>query len=508
MSDSKINKTEQTESRSRSSVRMCGPDAWPVEWGPAPAWATRRDPSRRSYGPQVARLAAHLGMPLFPWQRYAMDVGLEVDSDGGWVYDEVVVTTPRQAGKSFLLGPLVGHRCTTVEGCSAWLTAQKGRSIDRWGSVARGLKGTRLGPMLTYRYGNANEKLAFPNGSTFRPFPPTPEAMHGESPDLVLIDELWVFSGIQRQLLEESYRPAWSVKPGQSWLLSTAGTQRSEWLNQVRRAGREAVESGRNRGRAYFEWSAPETVAGTPLIGLEDDHLLDVVAAVHPRRDHSLRRQSLQVELERRPRAQWIRDYANLTVPDEDEQAAFPAVVMERARSSEQIPGDARIALSVTADPDRRDAAVGVAWRNPSGVAITSEHFSAGTRWVAGTIIRLVDQYDVACVAVRNAGAARSIADELQRVGVPLLRVSQQDYAAACTRFADEISADRPSITWDSATTFTEAVAAAEGRQVPSGQVWQSRSGGSISCLEARTLAVWAVDHAPEPEPRIDPAIW
>ncbi|MFR1605435.1 MAG: hypothetical protein ACLSUZ_01980 [Bifidobacterium pseudocatenulatum] len=42
-----------------------------------------------------------LGKPLLPWQRYVADVAGEIDpATGTYYYDRVVLSTPRQCGKS------------------------------------------------------------------------------------------------------------------------------------------------------------------------------------------------------------------------------------------------------------------------------------------------------------------------------------------------------------------------------------------------------------------------
>src|SRR6266508_5204234 len=66
-----------------------------------PLYATPRDPTRKTLGGAVAKVAKALGTPLMPWQRLVADVAMEVDPrTGRLVYGEVVVTTPRQQGKT------------------------------------------------------------------------------------------------------------------------------------------------------------------------------------------------------------------------------------------------------------------------------------------------------------------------------------------------------------------------------------------------------------------------
>ena len=65
---------------------------------------TARDPGRRTDGAIVAKFAELLGTPLLPWQRMVADVAGELDPDTGtYFYDTVILSTPRQCGKSTLV---------------------------------------------------------------------------------------------------------------------------------------------------------------------------------------------------------------------------------------------------------------------------------------------------------------------------------------------------------------------------------------------------------------------
>ena len=110
---------------------------WTASSGPAPRWATPRSPERPTFGPAVAAIAAELGMPLMPWQRFIVDVAHEVDPHTGfWMYDEIVVTVPRQAGKTTLKIPVYVHRLGRIERGQLWMTAQSGgKALDRWNSA-------------------------------------------------------------------------------------------------------------------------------------------------------------------------------------------------------------------------------------------------------------------------------------------------------------------------------------------------------------------------------------
>src|SRR4051794_15767091 len=93
-----------------------------------PRYATPRRPSRKSLGPRLRVVGEKLGQPLMPWQQMVADVGLELTADGNPAYREVIVTIPRQNGKTTLV--LVWE----IDRCFGWgkrqsiaYTAQTGK---------------------------------------------------------------------------------------------------------------------------------------------------------------------------------------------------------------------------------------------------------------------------------------------------------------------------------------------------------------------------------------------
>ena len=441
-----------------------------------------------------------MGAPLFPWQQYVADVALEVLPDGTWAYDEVFVTAPRRSGKTHLIVPVTAHRCGQPRLATAWITAQTLKSaVRRWEEIANKIVASPLRSKVKKNRGNP-QMLRWPaTESAFAPFAPNEDAMHGEDPDLVWVDELWSFDHEQRVVIQQGYEPAFSVKSGQAWLMSTAGTPRSEWFNETRRRGHEAVAEGVRSGLAVFDWSAPEKVGGRPIEKLGDGELLRVVLDSHPRRDHGVRPDFLAKQLAK-GRIEFLRAYANLSQNEDSvgADAVFSSDLMKANRAKSPIPAGARIGLGVAVDDDRRDAAVAVAWRDATGRAVTAYQQAEGTRWAAPEVLRLIEAYDVGVVAVQSAGPARDVADALEAAGVEVLRVSQADTAAAGSRFHDEFGAG--SILWDGSIEFSAAVAAAEPHKVQSGIIWRSLTGAPVTTLNAGTVAVWGVDHVPEPE--------
>src|SRR5690625_1016578 len=95
-----------------------------------PRHHTRRS-DRPTRGRAVSIIADAKRAPLMPWQHRAADVALEVDpATGHYWYSIVVVTVPRQAGKTKLESDVADHRCLTTPRGRVWVTMQNGKTVD------------------------------------------------------------------------------------------------------------------------------------------------------------------------------------------------------------------------------------------------------------------------------------------------------------------------------------------------------------------------------------------
>jgi hypothetical protein len=92
-----------------------------------PKYATRRDPSAPTDGARIARIAQAIGKPFMPWQRLVVDVATEREDSGAYRYEIVMVTVPRQSGKTTLVGPVQLDRVIMNSSIKAFYTAQTGK---------------------------------------------------------------------------------------------------------------------------------------------------------------------------------------------------------------------------------------------------------------------------------------------------------------------------------------------------------------------------------------------
>lgn len=195
-----------------------------------------------------------------PWQQLVADVAGEYDPITELpAYREVVVTVPRQSGKTTEIIVLQLDRAL-MRGRPQRLayTAQTGLDArqkiinDVYPMLRRSGFKAAVSRMLR---GAAETAIEFRGGSRLEVLASAEEAGHGRTIDQGVIDEAFADEDDRR---EQAILPAMATRPdAQLFVFSTMGTQRSTYLNRKVATGRAAAEEGLTFGIAYFEWSAP-----------------------------------------------------------------------------------------------------------------------------------------------------------------------------------------------------------------------------------------------------------
>jgi phage terminase large subunit-like protein len=269
-----------------------------------PLHATPRSTALLTASPGVVEVASALGVVLMPWQLRVLDCALELDGDGRLSWRNVVVSTPRQQGKSTLLMVLVVWRLLTMPDQTILFGAQnrmaaRARLIDSWWPR---LERSVFGERLSISRGAGFEALRGDNGSILRLLSSEESSGHGESVDLAVVDECWSLEAH----VEQAVRPATLARPEpQLWFASTAGSARSTWWLGKLDAGRRAIVE-RSDTLAHFEWAAPS-----------DADPADPVTwrACMPALGNTITEAAVRADFEVLPRAEFVRGYLNRT-PD------------------------------------------------------------------------------------------------------------------------------------------------------------------------------------------------
>lgn len=450
-------------------------------------------------------MAKLLGLPLMPWQQYVADVALEVEPRTGmWAYDKVVLTVPRRAGKSALTQAVKVDRMATQRDARLWMSAQGGEeSLGLWRELAALLEKSPLKSKCKAYTTTGKERLVWlPTGSQLAPIPPNGDKLHSKAIDLLDLDELWWYDAERATKMKAGYRPTFLTTNAQAWLISTMGTEQSVWLNEERDEGRRAVELGANRGTAYFEWSMPEMVGGIEIEKLDTETLIPSMLEHHPavgvhplmtaEKLEQFIRDDLNDKLIGRPGV--LRAYGNVST-DNEGVWLIPAAVVAAAATLARIPKRVTPELAFDVDPALRSASISSAWRDSNGRCLVEliDH-RLGTRWVAGRVIGIMEKQGIKRVTCNNAGPARDVADEIERAGYAVERTSGIDYAAACVRFHEEITAARPSVLHYGQKEFADAFKWLAWRKLGMGLAFETK-GEPITPITAGTLAMWGADH-------------
>lgn len=472
-----------------------------------PRHHTPRNPARPSRGRALSVIASAKRAPLMPWQRRAADVALELDpATGTYWYSIVVVSVPRQAGKTKLESDLADHRCLTTPRARVWVTMQTGKTVDEWmreehftalrAASAFGVPGTASARYsLSKRAGSVGVKWPA-LGSTFTTFPPRRDALHSKQSDLVFVDEAWIHDAAAGADLRQAIRPTMNTRPGaQLWVVSTMGDDGSVYLDDYVTMARESLDNPTARV-CFIDYGIPDD--GDP-----DD--LEAIAAHHPAYGHTLTRRALEDAREefRDDPAGWARAYGNR--PTRTRTSAIPAALWAAAaRPRPDVPD--RAGLAVDATPSGSLVAAGTAWRDDTGHGYTEpvlygrpsretpDQLAAIARRRAGGRI-VADRAAIGALEVLDAVARHH--DDLD-----IEYLTMHEYASACGIFERGIIDDTLHHCND--PDLTANVEVATKRPAGDGAFMWGRkdAAGSIAALVACTNALRAYDTMPAPKRR------
>lgn len=426
-----------------------------------------------------------------PWQRLVADVAGEVNPDTGLlVYRDVVLTIPRQEGKTTLILGVAVHRALGFGGRQNILYTAQTR-IDarkKWEDEHIPLlRDSPFGSLVRVRKTTGNEAFLWRNGSRHGLVSATKKSGHGPTLDLGIIDEAFAH---EDDRLEQAFRPAMITRPQpQLWVVSTAGDRRSTYLRAKVRAGRAAVAAGASGTTAYFEWSAPE-----------DADPLDPATwrSCMPALGYTITEAAIRAELDtmladpEQGLGLFRRAYLNQW-PDEIHNgwAVISRPAWEVLADPDSTVLDP-VAFALDVTPDRSAGSIGVAGRRGDGalhVEVTDHR--PGTGWMVDRMVALTDRWSPCAVVVDPAGPAGSLIADLAAAGIEVVTTSARDVAQACGWIFDAATGDRPVLRHRGQAELATALAGAVRRPLGDAWAWSRRGGVDISPLVAVTLAAW-----------------
>lgn len=522
-------------------------------YAPEPTYAPERDLSWRTEGDEIARVSRLLGRDPMPWQKRVWDIGTEyrlVDvpwPDGKirpgtlkrrqYRYNTVLVTVPRQSGKTAGMAPLRLHRMLRLyaedTAIARAVREATGAPVERpqrtlYSTAQTGKDaGRRMRDMITLVMSSPLAEVFKPHFSTgaegLEFMPPLPEghpdrgpgprltrfapvigAIHGETPHMVDLDEIWKLDeDIGRDIFDGAIEPAQITLHGmaQTWLFSTMGTEQSVFMNRLVKQGR----LGARRGLAYFEWSMPDG---------HDPYNPDTWWLFHPALGNTITEPALESRMPGvegtedadeddapvRSHAEWMRAYMNRLT-----SAADPVISDEQLTALVTDPAGGppdthKVALAYEVAPESSCATVVAAWRDNDGTpCIRTVHTAPGAAWLPDFIEALAKTWEPTLIAADDGGPARRITDNLRETtDIDVQTLDFRSFVTATDQLLT-LARDR-GVRLDGSKTLHDGFLRLETRTTNGlARFDRDRSPGPIIGPIAAAVALWAYDHATEP---------
>lgn len=460
-----------------------------------PRFHTPRDPSRRTLGGKAAKIAAALGVPFMPWQRMAADVALELDDAGKFVYHDVVITVPRQSGKTTMTLALGLHRMLTTPSGKLWYTAQSGQSArERFLQELAPRVQRTLPGVIELKRGAGDTRLIFGAiGSQYRPHPPTDKYLHGEQSDLNQIDEPWAFSELQGDALMQAIIPTQNTRANaQTHYLSTMGDARSTWWHNIV----DRARAGDSPRTAIIDWGLPEG---------DDPNNVEAVIAAHPAVGHTIQPSAIWDAYHSMKPAEFARAYGNLRTATREH--VFTAEVLAAAISDERtIDPASPVAFGVAVSWDRSRAVIACAGYDLDHMPVVEiVDAQPGSSWIGPALLELDATWHPLAVMIDAHSPASTIATDPSLEDVLTIPTPRQ-VASGTASFLDRVAAGTVTLRPDAevSTAFDSLILRTVGEL---GQMLDRKhSPGSIAHIEAMMLALTGLTQAPAPLPA--PMIW
>ncbi|UVK60155.1 terminase [Arthrobacter phage Kels] len=474
--------------------------------GSTAAYATRPTPGAPHELREILGTAKLLGRQLMPWQVQVSRVASEkrVDDPRRYRYPIVVITVPRQAGKTTLMRTVLTQRALKCRNRRAFYTAQTGKDATaRWTDLVKDIENGPLSQFVQKRIAAGSQALTFPTGSTISPFAPTAKSLHGYTPHDVMLDEVFAHDEAAGNDLMGAIKPAQlTLVDKQLWIVSTAGTADSVFLKSWVDQGRLATQDS-GAGVAYFEWSLAD--------GLDPYDPANWI--FHPAVGHTITVEDLADDATSQTAGEWLRAYMNRWTTTQD---ACMDLVKWAALAGDPAPVPwGQVSVSYEVAHDRSCSAIYAAWTDPTTgkPAVKLVQQGSGAEWLAPAVAKLYVEARPKVIGADDGGPTKAVTDLLRRLpnarsgsnGVEVTTLTARDFATACVSYMGHV--EDGSFIHDGDPGHKAAVEVAATRPMGDSKVFSRRhSRGPIPELIAAAVALRLHEQAPAAMPA--PAIY
>lgn len=441
--------------------------------------------------PAVREKCADLGISFDPWQDGAGKIilakresGLYAAAVGG-----VVISIPRQVGKTFLLGAIIFALCLLNPNLTVIWTAHRLRTASETFSSMQGMARRKQikAHVAKVVLGSGEEEIRFRNGSRILFGARERGFGRGFSEvDVLVFDEAQILT----ENAIDDMVPA-TNQAANPLLLFTGTPPKPTDPGEVFRRKRAEALSGEDSDTAYIEFSADPD--GDP----SDWKQVAKANPSYPKR--TPREAILRMRKNLSPES-----YLREGMGKWDELDASPSIFgkgrWESCAGEPLEMPEQPAAIGVAVSVDRTWASIAAASTvevledpsDPEAEPVDRLFVAAVDRredvdWLVAEVARIQKATDCT-VVIDEKGPTKDLLKDLEDADVAVEPVSLDEYAEACSRFFDKVRA--ASLLHPSSAELDDAVSGAVWRTVGDRQVWGRRkSTKDVSMLEAATLA-------------------
>jgi hypothetical protein len=441
--------------------------------------------------PAVRDTCHRLGLTFDEWQDGAGRAILAKRSDGLYAADTVVISIPRQVGKTFLIAAIAFALCVIQPGTTVIWTAHRFKTARE---TFMSLKGMALGkPMLAHvdpalvMSGSGNESIGFRNGS--RIMFGARERGFGRgfsSVDVLVLDEAQILSATAM----EDMVPTTNAAPNPLILL-TGTPPRPVDPGEVFTSARMEALSGESEGVLYIEFSAD------PDADISDREQWAKANPSYPERTNA--RAILRMRKNLTPESFMREGLGVWDLFDLTRFAPIPIGLWDACASSVTKPDIADPMFCLTVAKGLAAASIAVAVPVDGRPHVELADHRAGVHWLGERVRKLAERYPEASFAAYAAGPVKSWVPSLAEHGIELRLLTQPEASSACAHL--QKLADVQAFTHAHDETLTASLRGARKRDLDGGGwVWDWKtSDGDLAPIVAATGALWLLESAEQP---------
>lgn len=443
--------------------------------------------------PRVVAKCAEMGVSFDPWQHGIGSIALGKRKSGKYAatVGGVVMSIPRQVGKTFLVGMIMIALCVIFPGFTALWTAHRTRTASMtFASMQAMVKKKKIWPHIdAIRTSNGEQEIRFKNGSIIMFGAREQGFGRGfDKVDAEIFDEAQILS---EKALEDMVPAAnQSTQPAGALLFFMGTPPRPTDPGEEFSNRRSKALSGKAKNIVYVEFAAdpqadpddreqwakanPSFPHRTPVESLERmrENLTD---------DDSFKREALGI---------WdAEDSARVIDEDSWNRVADPASMAID-----------RLSIAIDVPPNRAIASVALAGLRADGRwHVELDDSRKGVDWVIPWVVSRASKNRLHAVVVDEmSGLVERRRDRNYLIGtdivVTLAAAEGRDMAIACAKYYDGII-DR-SVFHTDQPQVNVALSLARKRPLAGGWAWNRKDAASdITPVVAETLALWGAQN-------------